>query len=83
MKYIDEINKHFLHKNGHYFREGNPEYTSPEIDFLLKAEIEDKLDATEKHLKIIKYCALVFVASNLVSLIMGIVALTKMIEFFN
>ena len=73
MKNIDRVKNHFLAKNGYYYeKKDEPDYSSPEIDFLLNAEIEHKLDRLEQHTETIKKIMLVFVALNIASFVIAI-----------
>lgn len=81
MNYIEQVKSHFFAKNGYYFKkEEMPGHDSTEVDFLLKAEIEDNLDCIERHLKIIKNVVLAFFIINVISIIVSFVAFLAVIN---
>ena len=76
MDFMDEIKNEFLKRNGHYFKkEELPNYNSPEVDFLIKTEIEYKLGQIKENTRIIKNCAVAFLVLQAISFALSLIAI--------
>jgi len=80
---VNGIKERFLSQSGYYFKkEEIPEIGSKEVDFILKEQVNRKLDNINYNVNIIKNCILAFVGISAVSLIVSIVSLIKVMNLF-
>lgn len=74
MKNIKSTLDKFLSKSGYHYKnvEDIPKFDSPEVDFLLKAEMNEKLENGDKileHVKTIENCVVFFTILQIAAMI--------------
>lgn len=78
---INGVKEKFLSQSGYYFKkEDIPEIGSKEVDFILKEQVNRKLDSINYNVNVIKNCILSFVAITAISLVVSVISLIKVMS---
>lgn len=84
MKNIESVKHNFLAKKGYRYKNVDdvPKFDSAEVDFVLKAEANERLDNIEEQVKMIGDSVTFFIILQVISAIASIVLVIKILFAF-